>query len=229
MGEYCRTAQFPFAITMSASLSSGINRYIKYERNVNAMKQFRRSKIAIVCYILAVLFAVYCVYAIATAIVTINQYYASYGMSPGAGEVVSYLFQSAVSPLTTMITIFMAGLILEEVRKLNPANWATPDEIAEAKEAKRLAREAKQIAKGEAAAAAATEEAAADADSESIKPEFAAVIAEESENSVVFDEEEDPAAQAEDVAEEVQDDAEAVAAEEAENTEFYADVTEEEA
>ena len=58
----------------------------------------------------------------------------------------------------------MAGFILEEVRKLNPSNWRTEDEIAEEKEAKKMAKEAKQIAKGEAAKAKADAKAEAEAE-----------------------------------------------------------------
>ena len=141
------------------------------------MKKFRKSAVSIVCYVLAALFTVYLVTVIVSSIATVNQYYSQYGMSPAIGEVVNYLMQNSLSPLTAIIVTFMAGLIYDEVRKLNPANWASDDEITEAQEAKRLAKEAKQIAKGEAAAAAAAVEDSSD----QIKPELADSVAEEAE------------------------------------------------
>lgn len=184
------------------------------------MKKFRRSPFTIACYVIAAMFAAYFVTIVISTVTTINQYYAAYDMSPTFGEVASYLFQQGTMPLFAAIGTFMAGIILDEVRKGNPANWASDEEISEAKEAKRLAKEAKQIAKGEAAAAAATAASAAAekiASDESIKPEFAAVVAEESKNTVVFDDEEDAEAadEAEAVAEKA-DEAEAAVEEKAE-------------
>ena len=156
------------------------------------MKKFRRSPFTIACYVFAAMFAAYFVTVVIGTVSTITQYYAAYDMSPTFGEVANYLFQQGTMPLFAAIGTFMAGVILDEVRKGNPANWASDEEISEAKEAKRLAKEAKQIAKGEAAAAAATAAAGAEkiASDDSIKPEFAAVVAEESKNTVVFDDEE---------------------------------------
>ena len=169
------------------------------ERNIQ-MKKFRRSPVAIACYVLAAVFAAYFVSVVIVTISTITEYYAAYGMSAGAGEVLEYLFQQGLTPLTSAILTFMAGFILEAVRKLDPANWMTDEELAEAKEAKRMAKEAKQIAKGEAAKAAA--EAAAgetaaeegdaagseDAGEEAVSADFAAVVADEAEDTVVFEE-----------------------------------------
>ena len=181
------------------------------------MKKFRRSPFTLACYVIAAMFAAYFVTIVISTVTTINQYYAAYDMSPTFGEVASYLFQQGTMPLFAAIGTFMAGIILDEVRKGNPANWASDEEISEAKEAKRLAKEAKQIAKGEAAAAAATAASAAEkvVSDESIKPEFAAVVAEESKNTVVFDDEEDAEAVAEE-AEEKADEAEAPVEEKAE-------------
>ena len=152
------------------------------------MKKFRRSPFTIACYVIAAMFAAYFVTIVISTVTTINQYYAAYDMSPTFGEVASYLFQQGTMPLFAAIGTFMAGIILDEVRKGNPANWASDEEISEAKEAK-------QIAKGEAAAAAATAAAGAEklASDDSIKPEFAAVVAEESNNTVVFDDDDEEA------------------------------------
>lgn len=149
------------------------------------MKKFRKSPFSIVCYVFAAIFAVYFVASEVSAVITIQQYYASYQMSASVGEYITYMVQSGATPLTSAILIFMAGLIYEAIRKQDPANWASDEEITEAAEAKRLAREAKQIAKGEAAKAAAElkeeaaelkEQAAESADA--ISDEFSAVVAE---------------------------------------------------
>ncbi len=194
------------------------------------MKKFRRSPFTIACYVIAAMFAAYFVTIVISTVTTINQYYAAYDMSPTFGEVASYLFQQGTMPLFAAIGTFMAGIILDEVRKGNPANWASDEEISEAKEAKRLAKEAKQIAKGEAAAAAATAASAAEkiVSDESIKPEFAAVVAEESKNTVVFDDEEDAEAadEAEAAVEEKAEEAAGAAAAEAEEKAEVSDVFE---
>ena len=187
------------------------------------MKKFQKSPIAIVCYVIAALLAVYFIAVIVSTMRTISEYYAAYNMSPGFGETVAYIMQNGLSPLVSAITMFMAGFILEEVRKLNPSNWMTDDELADAREAKKMAREAKQIAKGEAAKAKAEAEAEAEAAreaEEAAEPEFAAVVAEDGEedDTVVFEEDEEGTAAF--PAEELQEE-ETVAfpAEEAEKTE----------
>lgn len=149
------------------------------------MKKFRKSPIAIACYVIAALLAGYFITIAISTITTINQYYQAYEMSAGFGETLGYLLQNGLAPLAAAISTFMAGYILEEVRKLNPANWKTDDEIAEAKEEKRMAKEAKVIAKGEAAKAkaeAAFEKAEELEDKfdeavEKRKEEFSAVVA----------------------------------------------------
>ena len=115
------------------------------------MKQFKRSPIAIVCYVFAAIVAVYFVAVTVSTLSTIHEYYAQYGMKAGFGETMGYLLQNGLDPLVKAITVFMAGFILEEVRKLNPANWMTAEERAEAREAKQLVKEQKLAAKGEAA------------------------------------------------------------------------------
>ena len=200
-------------------------RRIAKRRKNTKMKQFIRSKIAIACYVISVLIAAYCLYVCASAIGYVNQYYASMGMPANFGVTLEYILQSGLSPLVSAITVFMAGFILEEVRKLNPANWKTEDEIAEEKEAKKMAKEAKQIAKGEAAKAKADAKAEAEAEAraearaeemveEAEAAEFSAVVAED-------------AAEAEDEAEEFSEATEEVAEETADTTDNVAAPVEE--
>lgn len=118
-------------------------------------KKYRRSGIAIVCYILSALMLVYTCYLIGNTISTINNYYAQYEMSATFGETFGYIVQSALEPLIHAIVFFMLAYILDTVRKNNPANYLSDAEIEEAKIAKKEAKEAKKFAKGEAAAAKA--------------------------------------------------------------------------
>ncbi len=178
------------------------------------MKKFRKSPIAIICYIFGAIFAAYFVATEVNTVSTIFDYYAPYQMTPNAGEVIGYMIQQGMQTLTATILVLMAGIILEEVRKLNPANWVTDDEIAEKKEARKAAREAKQIAKGEAAKAAA--EAGMAEEEEGIKAEFAATVAEENDKTVVFEEE---TYESEEAAEEAEEEAAETAAEPSEEPE----------
>ncbi|MBE6042027.1 MAG: hypothetical protein E7220_05850 [Clostridiales bacterium] len=90
------------------------------------MKKFRKSPIAIICYVLAALLFVYFCYMAATTVAQIRDYYGSYGMSAGIGEIIAYVLQNGLSMLVSAITVFMAGYILEAVRKLDPANYVEP-------------------------------------------------------------------------------------------------------
>ena len=97
------------------------------------MKKFKKSPIAVISYVIAAALAVYfCVVAVQT-VNTINDYYASYGMTAAPGETISYIMQQGLNYLIYAVVIFLEGFILDSVRKLDPANWATEDEIAEAK------------------------------------------------------------------------------------------------
>lgn len=197
------------------------------------MKQFRKSPIAIACYVISVLILAYCLYVCANAIGYVNQYFASMGMPAEFGVTLEYIIQSGLSPFVSAVTVFMAGFILEEVRKLNPANWKTEDEIAEEKEAKKMAKEAKQIAKGEAAKAKADAKAEAEAEAraearaeemveEAEIAEFSAVVAEDAE-----DEPEEFSEATEEVAEGAEDVAEETVEEPADTTDNVAAPVEE--
>ncbi|MBQ6388656.1 MAG: hypothetical protein IJH90_03375 [Mogibacterium sp.] len=110
------------------------------------MKKFRRSPITIACYVIAALIVVYfCVTAVST-IRTIDEYYAQYGMTGTFTEYVTYIFQNGFGTLVNAIMIFMAGLIYDAVRKLDPNNWKTDEELAEEKAAKKLPKDASAAA-----------------------------------------------------------------------------------
>lgn len=115
-------------------------------------KKYRRSPISIVMYVLAAAMLVYVFYLIGSTVQTINEYYAQYGMTAQPMEYVSYTLQASLQYIVYTIVFFMMGCILDAVRMNNKANYLTDEEVIAAKEAKKQAREAKKLARGEAAA-----------------------------------------------------------------------------
>lgn len=94
------------------------------------MKKLKKSPLTYICYVLAVLSLGYCVVLAQSTISQIVEYYAAYDMSPMASEIITYLLQTCMSPLAIAFLLLMAGVIYNEVRKANPANWLTEEEIA---------------------------------------------------------------------------------------------------
>lgn len=117
---------------------------------MNTVKKYRRSKVATVCYVLAALMMVYTCYQIGNTIYTINQYYGQYDMKATPNEYFTYIMQNGLEPLIHTVVFFMLGFILDEVRKLNPANWLSDEDIADKKMEKQASKDAKQFEKKEA-------------------------------------------------------------------------------
>lgn len=136
----------------------------------NPEKKYRRSVISIVCYVLAATMLSYVCYTIGNTVHTINDYYAQYGISAQPMEYITYCLQSALQPMFYTIVLFMLGCILDAVRMNNKDNYKTDEEIREAAEAKQQAKEAKKLAKGEAAAIAAGN---VTTDEDSVEADFA--------------------------------------------------------
>lgn len=109
-------------------------------------KKLRKSPVVIALYVIAALVLVYACYLAGGTVSQINEYYAAYGMTAKAGEFISYILQSVYMPLIMAVLLFAAGKILNEVRALNPAYYATDDEIAQAKAAKKAAKAAEKAA-----------------------------------------------------------------------------------
>lgn len=126
-------------------------------------KRLRKSPVVIALYVLAALTMIYSCYLIGSTISYINSYYSQYGMSAKAGETFSYVLQTVFQPFTTAVLLYAGGAILSAVRALNPANYATEDEIAKEKAAKKAAK-AEKKADNVVAEAEAVEEAKAEAD-----------------------------------------------------------------
>lgn len=139
-------------------------------------KKYRRSVVSVACYVIAILMFGYVCYQIGTTVQTINEYYAQYGMSAQPLEYVTYTLQSALQPIVYTIVIFMLGYILDAVRRNNKAYYLTDEEVLEAKEEKKQAREAKKYAKGEAAALKAGNVTTAE---DSVEADFAKSLNEE--------------------------------------------------
>lgn len=100
-------------------------------------KKLRKSPVVIALYVLAALTLVYSFYLIGSTISYIISYYSSYSMNPEIGETVTYVLQSVYQPLIGAVLLAAAAFTLNEVRALNPAYYATDEEIAAAKAAKK--------------------------------------------------------------------------------------------
>jgi hypothetical protein len=89
------------------------------------MQKFKKSPVTIVCYVLAALALVYCCYVLGNSYKTVAEYYAAYNMKPQIGEILTYMLQGGLTPLTSAVTLFMAAHILDAVRKLDPKNYVS--------------------------------------------------------------------------------------------------------
>ena len=138
-------------------------------------KKFRRSAATVICYVLAALMLIYTCYQIGSTIHMINEYYAQYGMSATPVEYLTYVAQNALTPLINSIVFFMLAKILDEVRKNNPANYKSDDDIVEAGIAKKEAKDQKKFDKGEKAAEKAGHKASKE---EPVVADFAAAAEE---------------------------------------------------
>lgn len=106
-------------------------------------KKLRKSPVVIALYAVAALVLLYSVYLVGSTVSYISSYYGQYGATPGLGETVGYVMQSVYQPLVMAILLGAAGYILNEVRALNPAYYATKEEIEAAKAAKAAKKAAK--------------------------------------------------------------------------------------
>lgn len=93
-------------------------------------KKFRRSPIAIACYVIAAIGMIYSIYTIGSTVAYLNEYFASYGMTVAGNlkDALGYVLSSVVQPFSFAVIIFVAGYILDEVRALNPAYYYVPSE-----------------------------------------------------------------------------------------------------
>lgn len=120
-------------------------------------KKFRKSAVTVICFVLAAAMLIYACYQAGTTIKQINEYYAQYGMKATPIEYITYVLQSTMATLINAIVLFMLAAIHLEVRKGNPANYLSDEDIIQAAEEKKAAKDAKQFEKGEKAAAKGAE------------------------------------------------------------------------
>ena len=120
-------------------------------------KKFRRSPVTVICFVLAALMLIYACYQGGSTIHQINDYYAQYGMKAKPVEYLTYVSQSVMATLINAIVLFMLAKIHDDVRKNNPANFMSDEDLVEAAEAKKAAKDSKQFEKGEKAAAKAAD------------------------------------------------------------------------
>lgn len=85
--------------------------------------KFRRSRISIACYAFAAIIAIYFIASCVSTYVSVRDYYAAYQMTPGFFEVFGYILQNGINTVIYAVLVFMAGYILDAVRKLDPANY----------------------------------------------------------------------------------------------------------
>ena len=103
--------------TAKEMINETINEEIKVE------KKYRQSALVILCYVLAGAMLIYACYNAGNTVHQINEYYSGYGMTPNLGEIITYVAQAMLEPLIHAFTFFIAGVILNAVRKLDPNNY----------------------------------------------------------------------------------------------------------
>lgn len=140
-------------------------------------KKLKTSKVTIGLYVCTGIVSVYALYAIFNSITYLRNYFKTYGSSIGEhfGDALSYILNQSLSYFVFAVLIFAASVILTEVRKLNPENYVSEDEMqalaaakaekaakaAEAKAMKEAEKAAKEAAKAESAVESAKLGAAA--------------------------------------------------------------------
>ena len=145
-------------------------------------KKLKTSKVIIGLYVCTGIVSVYALYAIFNSITYLRNYFKTYGSSIGEhfGDALSYILNQSLSYIVFAVLIFAAATVLHEVRKLNPDNYLSQEELqilavkkaekeAKAAEVKadkaaktaeaKAVKEAKKVAKETAKAEAAVEPA----------------------------------------------------------------------
>lgn len=135
----------------------------------NTEKKFIQSPMAIICYVLAALMLIYACFQAGSTVKQINEYYSSYGMTAKPSEYLAYVIQAMIEPLLHAVTIFMFGYILNTIRKMDPGNYKTAEELMAIEEAKKEAKSKKQAARSEAKA---DKSGATEAEDEAVRTDF---------------------------------------------------------
>lgn len=94
-------------------------------------KKLKTSKVTIGLYACTGIVSVYALYAIFNSITYLRNYFKTYGSSIGDhfGDALSYILNQSLSYIVFAVLLFVASVILTEVRKLNPENYISDEEM----------------------------------------------------------------------------------------------------
>lgn len=104
----------------------------------------RTSKLTIALYVIAAAIVVYGIYSISSVVAYINTTSASYDIT--MADAFNYVVSSVINYFVYALLIYVAAVINNGVRALNPANYLSEAEV-EAKEAAKAAKEAAKATK----------------------------------------------------------------------------------
>ena len=93
-------------------------------------KKLKRSKVTIGLYVCTGIVSVYALYAIFNSISYLRNYFKTYGSTIGQhfGDALSYILN--LSYIVFAVLLFTVSVVLTEVRKLNPDNYMSAEELA---------------------------------------------------------------------------------------------------
>jgi hypothetical protein len=121
-------------------------------------KKLKTSKVIIGLYVCTGIVSVYALYAIFNSITYLRNYFKTYGSSIGEhfGDALSYILNQSLSYIVFAVLLFAAAAVLHEVRKLNPDNYLSQEElevlaVEKAEKAAKAEKVAKEAAKAESA------------------------------------------------------------------------------
>lgn len=94
-------------------------------------KKLKTSKVIIGLYVCTGVVSVYALYAIFNSITYLRNYFKTYGSSIGEhfGDALSYILNQSLSYIVFAVLLFAAAAVLHEVRKLNPDNYLSQEEL----------------------------------------------------------------------------------------------------
>lgn len=94
-------------------------------------KKLKTSKVIIGLYVCTGIVSVYALYAIFNSITYLRNYFKTYGSSIGEhfGDAFSYILNQSLSYIVFAVLLFAAAAVMHEVRKLNPDNYLSQEEL----------------------------------------------------------------------------------------------------
>lgn len=94
-------------------------------------KKLKTSKVIVGLYVCTGIVSVYALYAIFNSITYLRNYFKTYGSSIGEhfGDALSYILNQSLSYIVFAVLLFAAAAVMHEVRKLNPDNYLSQEEL----------------------------------------------------------------------------------------------------